>query len=667
MAHSVQNVTLALTLPITCHICLGKVRQPVICANNHVFCSVCIELWLKNNSQCPACRVPITKENPCKNIIGGTSEDEGTLSHSGRMHLRKTRLQLLQKEYEEEIESLLEEKEELKRANLQLEERLSEATDPVAVSISCNCENKEARRSRDISDRLLEEWSRKLEMVKTANKNVVEDNEKLKEENQKLRNENAEFVRENLRLKNEVDLRSPQKFGRFTVAALQAKVDQYEREMSRLKKALERSDQYIEELEAQVEQLERPPEDIQKEKSQCGNAAHVHVTDATTAYTCQELKTTQQFSSHSHKKGVHTEEPSGTYSKSNRHSPGLKQLKSVSQNKGSPELKSKFSTLLNSDEQMSIDRKSQREGAEVAQVFGSPTLSLPFSTLQLNTPGSKANCSSSGHLKKPLTYLRKLVFDDLPKRKELSKSKSISENHLNTGEGLMCFREPKPSFYQINCESADDGSPGHYEDIDLQVGKQKDNATDQRKHPKSLNKSRISVENVVDEGCHDDISEHSAVMCNGRSQGSCYGSISSTLGSKMSFWRDSTVKACKGLGDAVSSHQDEEPIDFVSFASCSSSAVGDVKDSKYYMNQSAGVIQDKNFQGHLPHTDTVLCEPSLQTKQELIFHSVSGEARHTEHASQSTCLSHCIAKSYSNSPPAKRKMLNQPSDSPSKP
>lgn len=48
----------------------SKVRQPVICINNHVFCSVCIDLWLKNNSQCPACRVPITPENPCKEIIG---------------------------------------------------------------------------------------------------------------------------------------------------------------------------------------------------------------------------------------------------------------------------------------------------------------------------------------------------------------------------------------------------------------------------------------------------------------------------------------------------------------------------------------------------------------------------------------------------------------------
>lgn len=47
-----------------------QVRQPVICANHHVFCSSCMEMWLKKASQCPTCRVPITTENPCREIIG---------------------------------------------------------------------------------------------------------------------------------------------------------------------------------------------------------------------------------------------------------------------------------------------------------------------------------------------------------------------------------------------------------------------------------------------------------------------------------------------------------------------------------------------------------------------------------------------------------------------
>ncbi|XP_075706380.1 ORC ubiquitin ligase 1 isoform X2 [Rhinoderma darwinii] len=626
-----------------------KVRQPVICANNHVFCSVCIELWLKNNSQCPACRVPITQENPCKSIIGGTSEDEGTQTYIGRKHLRKTRLELLQKEYEEEIESLLKETEDLKRANLRLEERFREANDPAAISMSCDCGNKEAEDRKGI--RLLEEWSRKLEMVNAANKKVVEDIAKLKEENRKLRNENLECVRENLRLKNEVDLRSPQKFGRFTVAALQAKADQYEREMSRIKKALERSDRYIEELEAQVEQLKRPPENIQKEKSQCENAAHVRVTDAATTHACQEMNATQQFLCHNHKTGVCSEESNG-------------------KNAGIPEIKkttSKYpSTLLYSSKPMSLESVCQREGAELAQGFGSPTSSLSFSSLHLNTPGSKANCSSShGHLKKPLTYLRKLVFDDLPKRKELCKSNSSNgENNLNSVGGFSCFCEPKLSIRQTTCEPGESKLP-EKNDIGLQLEKQTDNTIDQREHPEGLNQSRVSVGNSMDKGGSlDNVNELNTVTCNGRSQVSYCGIAPS--GTKMNFLSDSFFKVGKDSGESASSRQCGERIASVSYAPCCSSAVGVGEHSQYNMNQPAAAIQDKNFQGHLSHTDSLSCEPSLQSKKELIFHSAFGEAECTGHTSQSTRMSHCILQAYSNSPPAKRKMLNQSSDSPSK-
>ncbi|XP_069828436.1 ORC ubiquitin ligase 1 isoform X2 [Dendropsophus ebraccatus] len=651
MAHNVQSVTLAMTLPISCHICLGKVRQPVICANYHVFCSVCIELWLKNNSQCPACRVPITPENPCKNIIGGTSEDEGTLTHSGRKHLRKTRLELLQKEYEEEIESLVKETEELKRRNLRLEERLSEGTHP--ASVSCNCRNKEAEDTRGISHSLLEEWSRKLEMVTAANKKVVEDNEKLKEESRKLRNESIECVRENLRLKNEVELRSPQKFGRFTVAALQAKVDQYEREMSRLKKALERSDQYIEELEAQVEQLKkRPPEDIQKEKSVC-----VHETDAKNTYTCQKLNATKQLLSHSF------EESSSACLISNGQASRLNKQQSLCETVDSSELKSKSSkyssTLVNGSEQMSIDSKSQSEGGELAPGFGSPTSSLPFSSLRLNTPDGKANGPS--HVKKPLTYLRKLVFDDLPKKKELCNSNSsMSESCLNTGEGLAYFGEPKPSFLnfcQISCESGDSKLLVQ-RDFGLQSGKQKHNAADQRECHPSLKQSRASAESSMDNDGHDNMVEP---LCNGSQ---CHGNSTTVSELKLNLHRESTFKVGRSSGNNTSSHQGGEPYASLSNASCSSSVFRDGENSQHSMHLPD--FQDQNFQGHLPHTDTLSCTASLQSKEEVHFHSVSVEAEGAGQASQSTWLSHCNIQNYSNSPPAKRKMLNQSSDSPSK-
>lgn len=45
------------------------------------------------------------------------------------------------------------------------------------------------------------------------------------------------------------------------MAALESKIQQYEREVDRLKRALERSDQYIEDLEVKVSESERRPSD----------------------------------------------------------------------------------------------------------------------------------------------------------------------------------------------------------------------------------------------------------------------------------------------------------------------------------------------------------------------------------------------------------------------
>uniref|UniRef100_A0A452HGU2 RING-type domain-containing protein n=1 Tax=Gopherus agassizii TaxID=38772 RepID=A0A452HGU2_9SAUR len=191
-----------------------KVRHPVICVNNHVFCSICIDVWLKNNSQCPACRIPITPDNPCKEIIGGTSESEPIFSPTVRKHLRKTRLELLHKEYEDEIESLQKEVEELRGKNLGLEAQLKTVLDPGALGL-CNT-HEESHQSTDEASRpgpeTIEEWTKKLKAANGLYEKVKDDVEKLKEANKKLRLENGGLVRENLRLKAEVDSRSPQKY-----------------------------------------------------------------------------------------------------------------------------------------------------------------------------------------------------------------------------------------------------------------------------------------------------------------------------------------------------------------------------------------------------------------------------------------------------------------------
>ncbi|XP_074521764.1 ORC ubiquitin ligase 1 [Halichoeres trimaculatus] len=264
MALNFQTSTLSLTLPISCQICLGKVKQPVICANNHVFCSSCMEMWLKKASQCPTCRVPITAENPCREIIGGTNESDHSDSPRMRKCLRKTRGELLLREYEEEIEGLIRENDELKTKSQSLESQLKTALDPCTINTVQTDDKK-------VDPYVLEEWTNKLRAATDVCHKVKQDMDKLKEANKTLRSQNVDLVQENMRLKAEVVSRSPQKFGRYTVAALEAKIQQYEREVDHLKRALERSDQYIEGLESRLRKSEKKPLNVQ-EACGSGNA-----------------------------------------------------------------------------------------------------------------------------------------------------------------------------------------------------------------------------------------------------------------------------------------------------------------------------------------------------------------------------------------------------------
>eukprot|EP00063_Salmo_salar_P064501 XP_014039336.1 PREDICTED: RING finger protein 219-like [Salmo salar] len=205
MANNFQNVTLSLTLPISCQICLGKVRQPVICANNHVFCSCCMDIWLKKASQCPSCRVPITSENPCRQIIGGTNESESNESYSVKKHLRKTRGELLLREYEDEMEGLLKENEDLRNKNQSLESQLKTVLDPCTVTAS-------RREDRGLEPSVVEDWSNKLRAATDGYSWIKLDVEKLKEANKMLRCQTIDLVQKNVRLKAEVASRSPQKY-----------------------------------------------------------------------------------------------------------------------------------------------------------------------------------------------------------------------------------------------------------------------------------------------------------------------------------------------------------------------------------------------------------------------------------------------------------------------
>ncbi|XP_037656387.1 ORC ubiquitin ligase 1 isoform X2 [Choloepus didactylus] len=473
MAQTVQNVTLSLTLPITCHICLGKVRQPVICINNHVFCSICIDLWLKNNSQCPACRVPITPENPCKEIIGGTSESEPMLSHTVRKHLRKTRLELLHKEYEDEIDCLQKEVEELKSKNLSLESQIKTILDPLTLMQGNQSEDKHpiADNPSKIDPETVAEWKKKLRTANEIYEKVKDDVDKLKEANKKLKLENGGLVRENLRLKAEVDNRSPQKFGRFTIAALQSKVEQYERETSRLKKALERSDKYIEELESQVAQLKDSSEEKEVMNSICQRALS---TDSKgNKGSEEEVASENQGDSTSKQPGSSTpssshliKPPSSILSdaSSARKECTSKTEPDCSKNK---DLYQKRVEIMLDATDTSMDTYLEREwGSKTSDCVSykdeelfdlpAPCTPLSLSCLQLSTPENReSSVVKAGGFKKHSNHLRKLVFDDFCDSPNVC-NKDFSEDDISRSENEKkseCFTSSKTGFWDC-CSSS---------------------------------------------------------------------------------------------------------------------------------------------------------------------------------------------------------------------
>ncbi|XP_021502729.1 ORC ubiquitin ligase 1 isoform X1 [Meriones unguiculatus] len=467
MAQTVQNVTLSLTLPITCHICLGKVRQPVVCTNNHVFCSVCIDLWLKNNSQCPACRVPITPENPCKEIIGGTSESEPMLSHTVRKHLRKTRLELLHKEYEDEIECLQKEVEELKSKNLSLESQIKTILDPLALMQGSQNEDKHPATDNPskIDPETVAEWKKKLRTANEIYEKVKDDVDKLKEANKKLKLENGGLLRENLRLKAEVDNRSPQKFGRFTVAALQSKVEQYERETNRLKKALERSDKYIEELESQVTQLKHLDEAKEDMDALCQRAPSADGSgpkgsDEIVASKNQSDSTRKQAASATSSSASHLATPSSSRLTDTSSARQESTIRTESNCSKSKDRYPKPTEMLLAVRETPMDAYLEREWGKPSDCapykeeelydLPAPCTPLSLSCLQLNTPENRDNpVIKAGSSKKHANHLRKLVFDDFCDSPNACNNNS-SEDDINRSENEKksdCFASPKTGFW----------------------------------------------------------------------------------------------------------------------------------------------------------------------------------------------------------------------------
>ncbi|MGH0123892.1 UNVERIFIED_CONTAM: hypothetical protein FKN15_067697 [Acipenser sinensis] len=354
---------------------------------------------------------------------GATNENDGDDSHTVRKHLRKTRLELLLREYEDEIESLQKENEELRSKNLSLESQLQTVLDPSALSLSNKNEDcKQNGEDKRIDPDMVKEWREKLKVATDIYEKVKTDGAKLKEANKILRSENIDLVRENLRLKGEVDGRSPQKYGRCTVAALEAEINQYKRDVNHLRKALERSDKYIEELEAHTssvrgetdgkENMGGSPKTLNRNFSDSEAEEVEYNQECSVAWDRQNENGVGEIEQPSVSKlqgngSLYSDQPSSNCTDvdmSNEKLAGARTLLlTTAGNSNNPGV---AHGKRNSSED-GTPKKDKRESEFDHIVF---TPSTSFSCLSLNSPSDQGRKMTGS---KPLFYLRKLSFDDL--------------------------------------------------------------------------------------------------------------------------------------------------------------------------------------------------------------------------------------------------------------
>lgn len=196
----------------------------------------------------------------CIAVGAAAIENESTPPDQSDLRIPRSWLQ-------DELGTLLKEKEELKSKNECLKSQMNASRKPAASPVPPS--------KTPPDSALLKETANKLQAATALYQTLEEDMSKLKDANKTLCSQNIHLVQENLHLRAEVMRRSPQKFGRCTVAALESKVSKDERELTQLKKALKRSDAYIEELESQLVKLQRcfpSPSSSSEQTADCGSS-----------------------------------------------------------------------------------------------------------------------------------------------------------------------------------------------------------------------------------------------------------------------------------------------------------------------------------------------------------------------------------------------------------
>ncbi|KAL7983913.1 hypothetical protein Chor_000789, partial [Crotalus horridus] len=113
----------------------------------------------------------------------GTSESNPVFSPAIRKQLRKTRLEILHKEYEDEIESLQKELETLKGENLSLESQLKSVLHPETLQVPERTQEspQPSDNEHKVDAETLAAWTQKLQAANDMYEKVKEDMEKLME------------------------------------------------------------------------------------------------------------------------------------------------------------------------------------------------------------------------------------------------------------------------------------------------------------------------------------------------------------------------------------------------------------------------------------------------------------------------------------------------------
>lgn len=247
----------------------------------------------------------------------------------------------------------------------------------------------------------------------------------------------------------------PCRFGRFTVAALQSKVEQYERETNRLKKALERSDKYIEELESQIAQLKNSSEEKEALNSICQRALS---TDGKGGKGSEEDVASANQGEGAGKQlgsptpGSHLTQPSNS---SARQESTSKTELNCSKN---TDLYQKQVEIMLGVTDASMDTYLEREWGnkptdstpykDELYDLPAPCTPLSLSCLQLSTPENRgSSLAKAGSSKKHSNHLRKLVFDDFCDSTNVCNKDSSEDDKSENEKKSECFTSPKSGFW----------------------------------------------------------------------------------------------------------------------------------------------------------------------------------------------------------------------------